>query len=268
MNIFRWEFKRLRKLLLAWTLAFVLLQFMYSSFFPSMASEEGGLLLAKLNMLPKVFLKMFGLENLDLTNILHYYAMQGQFIVILIGSVFAAKIGSNIVVKEESDKTAEFLLAKPVTRSRILTGKLLSTIVCIAVFDIIIMIANLAFFNIYNTSDTFDFELFWLLSIAPLMIHIVVGLLSFMISVLQRKTGRADIFSLGVVFSLYAASVLAKLTEKLELLKFFTPYSYFDPSNIVKTRSFEATYITLFFIEILGLIIVSYIHFRKKDVYI
>lgn len=268
MNIFIWEFKRSRKLLLAWTLAFVALQFMYSSFFPSMTSNEGGLLLAKLNMLPKVFLKMFGLENLDLTNILHYYAMQGQFIVILIGSVFAAKIGSNMVVKEESDKTAEFLFAKPVTRSKILTGKLFATVTCIAVFDFAIMIANLIFFNIYNTSDTFDFELFWLLSSAPLMIHIIVGLLSFMISVTQRKIGKADIFSLGVVFSLYTISVLAKLTEKLEFLKFFTPYSYFDPSNIVKTRSFETIYVVLFFIEILGLIITSYVYFKRKDIYI
>ncbi|RKX43463.1 MAG: hypothetical protein DRP33_01200 [Thermotogae bacterium] len=268
MNTFKWELERTRKLLLIWTLAFVLLQFMYSSFFPSMTSEKGGLLLAKLDMLPKVFLKMFGLEYLDLTNILHYYAMQGQFIVILIGSVFAAKIGATMVVKEENDRTAEFLMSKPVTRKKIITGKLLATLANILLFDGVIMIANLIFFNIYNTSESFDFKLFWLLSLVPLFIHLTVGLLSFFLSTLQRRTGKADMISLGCVFTLYAASVLAKLTEKLDFLRFFTPYSYFDPSNIVKMRSFDTIYIVLFLIESVGFVIVSYMYFERKDIYI
>ncbi|MCD6545670.1 MAG: ABC transporter permease subunit [Thermotogae bacterium] len=268
MNIFKWEFKRSRKLLLAWTLAFVLLQFMYSSFFPSMASEEGGLLLAKLNMLPKIFLKMFGLENLDLTNILHYYAMQGQFIVILIGSVFAAKMGSSMIVKEENDKTAEFLMAKPISRKKIITGKLFATLVNILIFDGIITMANFIFFNIYNTSDAFDFKLFWLLSLSPFFIHLSVGFLSFLVSTSKRRLGKADMISLGLVFSLYTASVFAKLTEKLDFLRFFTPYSYFDPSNIVKTKSISMIYIILFLMELIGFIVVSYIYFEKKDIYI
>jgi len=268
MNIFKWEIKRTRKLLFGWTIAFILLQFMYSSFFPSMASEEGGLLMAKLKVLPKVFLKMFGLENLDLTNILHYYAMQGQFIVILIGSVFAAKIGSNMVVKEENDRTAEFLMAKPITRKKIVTGKLFAVLVNILIFDGSVTLANLIFFNIYNTSETFDFRLFWLLSLAPLFVHLTVGLLSFLISTTQRKIGKADMFSLGLVFSLYAISMLAKLTEKLDFLKYFTPYSYFDPSDIVKTNGMNILYFWLFITEALIFVIVSYIYFDKKDIYV
>lgn len=268
MNIFKWELRRTRKLLLGWTMAFVLLQLMYSSFFPSMVSEEGGLLLAKLNMLPKFFLKMFGLENLDLTNILHYYAMQGQFIVMLIGSVFAVKIGSSMIVKEENDKTVEFLMAKPITRNSIITAKLFALLTIILIFDGTIMIANLIFFNVFNTSNTFDFKLFWILSLSPLFIHLSAGLLGFLISALQRKLGKADMFSLGCVFSLYGVSVLAKLTEKLNFLKFFSPYSYFDPSNIVKTRSLDITYLVLFLIESLVFITITYLYFRKKDIYI
>ncbi|QTA38070.1 ABC transporter permease subunit [Thermosipho ferrireducens] len=268
MNMLKWEFKKIKTSIILWTIAFVLLQLMYSSFFPSMTSEEGSFLAAKLKFLPKFFLKMFGMENLDITNILHYYALQGQFIIILIGSVFGAKIGAGIVVKEESEKTAEFLLSKPVTREKIITAKILTLILSIITFDGLIIIANLIFFNIFNTSEIFDFKLFWLLSLAPLLIHLIIGLISFLISTIERKLQRADAIALGITFTLYSISVLGKLTEKLNFLTFFTPYSYFDPTKIVKTTSLNFSLLLLYIVECSILISISYVIFRKKDIYL
>lgn len=88
---------------------------MYSALFPSFAGE-GGLFSSKMQLLPKAFLKIFGVEKIDFSDILHFFAMQGQIWIFLFATFYLTKLSSSMFVKEEHDKTAEFVLSRPISR--------------------------------------------------------------------------------------------------------------------------------------------------------
>lgn len=54
------------------------------------------------------------------------------------GALYAALCAVNILSKEEKDKTAEFLLAHPVRRTKIITEKLIAVLIQITALNLII----------------------------------------------------------------------------------------------------------------------------------
>jgi ABC-2 type transport system permease protein len=97
---------------------------MYSALFPSFAGE-GGLFSSKMQLLPKVFLKIFGIEEVDFSNIIHFFAMQGQIWIFLFATFYVTRLASSIIVKEEDEKTAEFVLSRPLSRRQYIFEKIL-----------------------------------------------------------------------------------------------------------------------------------------------
>ena len=87
------------------------------AFFPSFQNDAGGFL-EILKGYPEAVQKALGVEMSNITSLLGYYSFVLVYIV-LIGSVQGCNLGLNILSKEERDKTAEFLLVKPVKRVRL-----------------------------------------------------------------------------------------------------------------------------------------------------
>jgi hypothetical protein len=47
-----------------------------------------------------------------------FYAANNIVYMMLLGSIYAIVLSSNILLKEEYDKTAEFLMSRPITRNK------------------------------------------------------------------------------------------------------------------------------------------------------
>ncbi|GAA3321378.1 hypothetical protein GCM10020331_036950 [Ectobacillus funiculus] len=62
--------------------------------------------------------------------------------------------GATIIVKEERDKTAEFLLAKPISRSGIVTAKLMAACVNLVVLNGITMLTSIQMVSYYSKGAT------------------------------------------------------------------------------------------------------------------
>jgi ABC-2 type transport system permease protein len=99
--------------------------------------------------LPKGLQAVFGLNTLDITSIIGYYGILYLYLILIV-SIHAAMIGSNIINKEEKDKTAEFLMAKPVSRDYIVTYKLLASLVNIIILNLVSLISSLVILNVVN----------------------------------------------------------------------------------------------------------------------
>ena len=69
--------------------------------------------------------------------------------IVMAGGIYAAILGVSALVKEESEGTIEFLYSKPVTRSKIVTSKILASAVIFFIFIIIVGISNYDY--IYNS---------------------------------------------------------------------------------------------------------------------
>ena len=147
MNIFNFEFKRLLKGNIIWALVCSVLIVMFMLFFPSM--KEMGmqeLVGSKLESLPEAFLEAFNISGAtDFSNISDFSAYVLQYIV-MAGGIYAAILGVSSLAKEESEGTVEFLYSKPVTRSRIVTAKILANAFILFIFIIILSLVLISFF--------------------------------------------------------------------------------------------------------------------------
>ena len=116
MNIYRQEFKMSYRSVITWSVAVFLLMFVLMAVFSSIAADAA-LLTSMLDRFPDELLMAFGMENLDLSTVLGFYSFAFVFTQVCL-AVQAANYGFSLVSVEERDLTADFLLAKPVSRPR------------------------------------------------------------------------------------------------------------------------------------------------------
>ncbi len=261
----KWELKLNFRSFLVWTLFLVGTQFMYFSVFPSFAGETG-LFATKLQLLPAIFKRLFGLDRMDFSDILHYFALQGQIFVFLIASLFGSRLACSIVCKEEQDKTAEFVLTRPITRKRYIFEKFLAVVVYVLLFDTVISLTNYVCFQSYKIKP-FDTELMWRLFAAYWGVHFFMAGVGFIISIFTRKRTNADNQILFLTFGFYFLSVIPRITEKFRILSKFTPFGLFDPAEIIKLRQFNVIALILAILFFFGSAIFGLIYYERKDIF-
>ncbi|HOK83795.1 MAG TPA: ABC transporter permease subunit [Pseudothermotoga sp.] len=266
MNVYSWEMRHNMKSTMIWTVVLIVLLIMYASVYPSMVKDVE-LISRVMKLMPRAFLRIFGLEDFDLTNILHYLVTISSIYVTLLGSVFSALLVIKLVAKEESEKTAEFLLSKPLGRKSVLAQKLLAIFSSILMLDAILSLASF-FVTSYFGSESLDQSRFWLFWASQILLHITVSSIVLCFICFSKRQDSAVSLSIGIVFVLYVFSIIAKLTEKAKLLVYFTPFYYSDGVRIVKYGSIEPIFLLLHFILILASLSVSFIVYSRKDIYV
>ncbi|WP_253199642.1 ABC transporter permease [Clostridium gasigenes] len=139
-----------------------------------------------MDVMPKALLAAVGMDNLNMTKIEGFYGSKGHLIVTLMGSIFAVYLSSSLLVKEEDDKTIEYLLSKPITRNEIYCDKYMAFVTIITMFNIVI--AMLMAGGIYAfANEPVDGEIVTLLAVTPLILHLTFGSICFATSTLFEK---------------------------------------------------------------------------------
>ncbi|MDH4220419.1 MAG: ABC transporter permease, partial [Candidatus Aminicenantes bacterium] len=116
-NLYFKELKRYRKFFLAWSISISVLIVMELAFYHIFMKEEMVKMMATFfeNPFMKNMMTAFGTSLDVLTNALGYYATRNAIYIILLGPFFSIMLAGKILAREEHEKTAEFLLSKPIT---------------------------------------------------------------------------------------------------------------------------------------------------------
>src|SRR5271169_5845053 len=131
LNIFFHEFKTKLPSAAGWSATVAGLILVFSIMFSSIAGQVESLNSILANY-PKELLIAFGLNGVDLSTVLGFFSFIFLFVQICL-AIQAANYGFSLVSVEESEWTADFLLTKPVKRTRILTSKLAAAVVCLTI---------------------------------------------------------------------------------------------------------------------------------------
>ncbi|HEX7494474.1 MAG TPA: ABC transporter permease subunit, partial [Bacteroidales bacterium] len=123
-NLFLKEIKRNALSLTIWTILITILITLTMSFYSTFLANQSKIA-GMLTIIPKGALQFKGISNFnDLLSVLGFYSVNNIIYMMVLGSIFAIVLASNILLKEEYDKTAEYLLTRPLTRSEIFMSKL------------------------------------------------------------------------------------------------------------------------------------------------
>ena len=263
MNMFLHELKAYRKSTIIWTCSLIAIIVIFLSMFPAF-SREAETFKELLEGFPEPIRKAFGLSVESMSSILGFYSYTFLYIT-LCGAIQAMNLGTSIVSKEVREKTADFLLTKPVTRSQIMTSKLLAAFTSLVITNVAYLAASSIMASIVKTED-YSYKIFFMISITLFFVQLIFLALGVMVSVLARKIKSVIPISLGTVFGFFIAGMFAS-TIGDEAVRYITPFKYFDTNYIIKNSGYETTFIIVEIVFIIAAITASYVVYCKKDIH-
>ncbi|MFS0862884.1 ABC transporter permease subunit [Fredinandcohnia sp. 179-A 10B2 NHS] len=262
MNIFIHELKANRKSTAIWTVSLLALMVLFMSMFPTI-SKEVDEFKKMLEGFPIAVQQALGIQVDSFASILGYYSYVFMYIT-LCGAIQAMNLGTSIVSKEVREKTADFLLTKPVTRTTILTAKVLAAVISLLLTSILYMVGSGLMVNVVATD--YSMTAFLLINLSLFIIQLIFLALGIFVSVYFPKIKSVLTVSLGTVFAFFIIGMLSA-TSGDEVKRYLSPFKYFDPSYIIKNTSYELPFLLIGIGFIVVAIVVSYFFYTKKDIH-
>ena len=263
MNIYMHEFKAKLRSVLIWSASIAALLFVFSSIYSSF-STQSALLDQMMSNFPKQLLIAFGMENMDWSNVLGYFALVFLFCQICL-AIQAANYGFGLVSIEESELTADFLLAKPVGRTKIMTSKLLAALTGLTITNIVVWISSFVCLAVFAREQEYPVS-----SLVILLLSIVVFQLFFLsvgmaISLLVKRVRSVTPFSMGLVFGLYILNAFGGMIGE-KSLEIISPFKHFDPSYILKHAAWDLPLVLISVTIIVISMVASYLLYARRNI--
>jgi ABC-2 type transport system permease protein len=263
MNMYLHELKAYRKSTIIWTVSVVALMVFFMSLFPGLTKDTDQFK-KLLEAYPVGVRKALGISLGSITSLLGFYSYTFTYVV-LCGSIQAMNLGTSILSKEVREKTADFLLTKPVTRKQIVSAKLLAVVTSLVITNVI-YIATACITASAVSEKSVDFHTFILISVTAFFVELMFVALGFFISAWVSKIKSVLSISLGVVFGLFIITMFGSaLGEKT--VRYFSPFKYYDTAYIIKHSSYEASFIIIEIVFIIAAIVASFMIYSKKDIH-
>ncbi|MFP7298501.1 ABC transporter permease subunit [Neobacillus niacini] len=263
MNILLHELRAYRKSIIIWTLSLIAIVALFMSFYPSF-SKDTEEFTKLLEGYPAAIREAFGINLDTFFSILGFYCY-GLSFVTLCGAIQAMNLGTSIVSKEVREKTADFLLTKPVTRTAVLTNKLLASLISIIVTNVIYLIAAALIVSQVKTED-FSVNIFILLSLTVFFVQLIFLAIGIIISVIVPKIKSVLTISLATVFAFYFLGMFSA-TSGDEVKRYLSPFKYFDTTYIIEKSGYELSFLITGAVFIIAAIGASLFIYAKKDIH-
>jgi ABC-2 type transport system permease protein len=204
------------------------------------------------------------MTGVDLSTILGFFSLAFLFAQVCL-AIQAANYGFSLVSIEEREWTADFLLAKPVARTQILTSKLLAALSGLIFTDIVVWSTSFLFINLFKGDATYETSslLLLLLSIVPFQLFfLAVGLV---VSLLVRRVRSVTPYAMALAFGMYVLSAFGDLLGEVALEK-ITPFKHFEPNYIIQHGSYDLPLALISVAAIVISLLGSYVLYARRDI--
>jgi len=264
MNIFLRELKANLKSLLIWSVIISLLIMMAAAKFSAFAGDPETVKM--LDAMPPALLDAFSMRAFNLTTVSGFYGIMFIYFA-LMGAIAAAMWGSDIISKEERDKTVEFSLVLPVSRSRVVTAKALAAVVNCAAFALITWGMSLVGTRSFNPDQAF-YDFLGLEMRAMFAIELIFLAIGLLLGCAMKRYKLSGSTAVGIILVTYFISIVSVLNENLDFLKYFTPFKYFDAGELFRRGTVDGIYLLLSAVIIVTCLAGAYWIYNKRDLYI
>lgn len=264
MNILIRELKANLKSLLIWGSIVILFIVLGTSKFSAYAGNPE--MLAILDGMPPALLDAFNLRAFNLTTVTGFFGVMFSYFALIL-SVAAAMWGSDVISKEERDKTIEFILTLPVTRSRLVTAKTLAALVnCIGLL-LITWGTSLIAAAPYQPDSGF-YRFLRLCMLALFILQLIFLASGVFLGCAMKRHKLASSTAVSLLLGTYFLSIISTLAPDLEFLKYLSPFKYFDASVLLRESRIEMPFVWLSLALVVASIVGAYWTYARKDLYI
>ncbi len=260
MTIFKHELRRGKVSLLVWTAAVSFMLGVCILIYPDLSAqmEEVSGMFADMGS----FSAAFGMDKINFGEFIGYFGVECGNVLGLGGAFFAALLGISALAKEEREHTAEFLLAHPVKRSRVIAEKLCAVLAQIVIFQgTVVVVTALAVLVI---GEDVSVKTLALLFFAYFLMQLEVAAVTFGISAFLRRGG----FGLGLGFAVvsYFLNIIANLMDETRFLKYITPFGFTESADIITDNAINSGYLAVGMCFAVAGVLLAFWKYQAKDI--
>jgi ABC-2 type transport system permease protein len=219
-----------------------------------------------LDSMPPALMEAFQLNAFNLTTVTGFFGVMFTFFALL-SSIYAVMLGSDIISKEERDKTVEFSLTLPIPRRKLITSKILAAVVnCIAFLLITwgISLVNVAKYQ--PESEFYNFLSIMMLALFIMqMIFLAVGVF---LGCAMKQYKRVNSVAVSLLLGTYFISIIVDFKEDWAFLKYISPFKYFNPLELLNESRLDITFVWISAGIIAVALFGGYVTYAKRDLYI
>ncbi len=264
MNIYLRELRANFKSLLIWSGIMIL--FALVGFAKFSAFYNNPELLVMLDSLPPALVSAFNMDAFNLTTVTGFYGVMVMYYILIL-AISAVMWGSDIITKEERDRTVEFSLTLPVTRTRLVTAKVAAGLTNSLVLLLVTWGSTLVNAQRYQPDGEF-YRFVGLSMLAAFMVQLIFLALGVFLGCTLKRYKLAGSISIGVLLAAYFASFVYDLKHELTYLRYVSPFNYFDPLAMLRENKVEIPFVLLSLAIVVVLLAAGYAAYRRRDMYI
>lgn len=261
-DIARWTIWQRRWSIFWWCVGILFFAFLTLIFYPTIQNQSAQLN-KSFDQLPQTAKQLFT-DTSDLFSPVGYLSSQMFYLMypLLLG-VLAINLGMGLIGKEERDSTIEMLLARPVSRGRLLFGKAAAGLLIVLFVSLLSILFTALMCQLVNLDVKFVYVLEAGATVA--LLALTFGAVAFMLTALGRA-GRAASIGLSALVAL-GGYILVSLAPSVEWLRWpakIFPFNYYRSSELL-TGTYNWSNLIYFGGVIAGCLVISYLAFRRRD---
>jgi ABC-2 type transport system permease protein len=263
-NLLIKDLQRNLKAFLGWSFAAIIFIGITLGIYSSMR-ESMSMITALYATLPEAIMEALNFGEDQWNTMLGFYTTYFVYYVPLLGGIYAYHLGGKLLAIEEQNKTAEFLLSRPISRNSIVASKLLVYSFYIIGFNILVYLMGLISCGLASDWD-YSILNYSILHVYGVMFCLFIGFLGFFIAVGMKKAHLNMIAGIGIVMGSYIFDMVIRITDKVQFLSYMTPFKYIRIDVISPDYKLEAWRILVLFVASVILASLSFLLYRRKDI--
>jgi ABC-2 type transport system permease protein len=265
-NLFLMEMRRNTLSLIVWMIIITIFITVTMAVYPTFIENQSKVM-GMVSLIPKGMLQFKGVSNFsDMLSVLGFYSINNIIYMMVLGSIFAIVLSSNILLKEEYNKTAEYLLTRPISRSEIFMSKLAVIFINVVILNLVTAMAGFISMELVKTSP-FSIRAFLILSLYTLLLHFLFAAIGIFISTLVKRGKPITTLSIGIVLICYFIYTLSKITESASKIGYLSPYKFVNVDAINPAYSIDFWHLAYFIGISLLLTRIAFRVYKRKDIY-
>lgn len=260
--ILTWTLWQRRASIVWWSLGVAFFVVLTLAFYASFR-DQAAQLNQVLDRLPSAARSLFAGDNSSLLspegflNARLYYLM----LPLLLG-ILAIGLGSSLVAKEEDDGTLELLLARPVSRARLLAAKALAGFFIVAAVSLVALVTTLIVCRLVQLNEPVSRII--LANFLCLLLSLLFGAIAFCLTTIGRARSWSIGLSVLIALGGYIIASLESTVHWLHQPAKILPYHYYRPNDILQ-GNFVWQNAVGFLAAIAALGFISWLAFRQRD---
>ncbi len=262
-NIYRHELLTRLRSVIIWSVAVTALLVIYFSFFAVFA-DQAALMNEMLAKFPPEMTAAFGLDKMDLATVLGFYSFIFLFVQLCL-AIQASNYGFGLVSIEENELTADFLLSKPVSRTQVMTSKLLAALTSLTITNLVVWVSSFVVIALFRGEHEYEPGTLILLLLSIVIFQLFFLSVGLVISLLVKRVRSVTPYALGLGFGMYVLSAFSGLQGDISL-ELITPFKHLDAAFIVQNGRYDGPLVLLNVTVTVVSLAISYWLYLRRDI--